>query len=127
MLFRSVRAVLESVAYQAVDVLKAMEADSGINIKSLKADGGASANNFLMQVQADIMGIPVLRQSCSESTAAGAAAFAGLATGYWKNIEEIAASINTNKTFYPSIDKEEREKMYSGWKKAIDCATCFTG
>lgn len=124
--YHIVRAVLESIAYQAGDVLNAMEADSGINIKALKTDGGASANNFLMQVQADIIDIPVLRQACGESTAAGAAALAGLATGFWKDMEEISANINTDKTFYPAITKEEREKMISGWKRSINSATCFT-
>ena len=125
--YHIIRAALESVAYQANDVLKAMEADSGINIPALKADGGASANNFLMQVQSDIINIPVLCPGCKESTATGAAYLAGLATGYWDSKEEIMGNINTSKTFYPGITEEKRNIMLDGWKRAIKCAISWTG
>lgn len=125
--YHIIRAALESVAYQANDVLKAMEADSGINIPALKADGGASANNFLMQVQSDIINIPVLCPGCKESTATGAAYLAGLATGYWDSKEEIMGNINTSKTFYPGITEEKRNIMLDGWKRAINCAISWTG
>lgn len=125
--YHIIRAALESVAYQANDVLKAMEADSGINIPALKADGGASANNFLMQVQSDIINIPVLCPGCKESTATGAAYLAGLATGYWDSKEEIMDNINTSKTFYPGITEEKRNIMLDGWKRAINCAISWTG
>lgn len=125
--YHIIRAALESVAYQANDVLKAMEADSGINIPALKADGGASANNFLMQVQADIINIPVVCPGCRESTATGAAYLAGLAAGYWKDKEEIMDNINISKTFYPGITAEKRNIMLDGWKRAINCAISWTG
>lgn len=125
--YHIIRAALESVAYQANDVLKAMEADSGINIPALKADGGASANNFLMQVQSDIINIPVLCPGCKESTATGAAYLAGLAAGYWKDKEEIMDNINISKTFYPGITAEKRNIMLDGWKRAINCAISWTG
>ena len=125
--YHIIRAALESVAYQANDVVKAMEADSGINIPALKADGGASANNFLMQVQADIINIPVLCSACKESTAAGAAYLAGLAAGYWDSKEEIMDNINTSKAFYPGITEEKRNIMLDGWKRAINCAISWEG
>ncbi len=125
--YHIIRAALESVAYQANDVVKAMEADSGINIPALKADGGASANNFLMQVQADIINIPVLCPACKESTAAGAAYLAGLAAGYWDSKEEIMDNINTSKAFYPGITEEKRNIMLDGWKRAINCAISWEG
>ncbi len=121
------RAALEAIAYQADDVLQAMKADSGIGIPALKADGGASANNFLMQAQADIINLPVICPKCIESTAAGAAGLAGLATGYWKNLEEIAGNLETGRAFYPAITEEEREKKLEGWKRAVDCARSWAG
>lgn len=113
------RATLESIAYQVYDVLKAMKADSGIELTSLKVDGGASANNFLMQVQADIIGAPVKRPVCVETTAMGAAYLAGLAVGYWKDYAEIRNNWAIDRTFAPNISQEEREKKLKGWNKAV--------
>lgn len=117
-----VRATLESVAYQVQDVLKAMEADSGIHLSSLKVDGGASANNFLMQAQADIIDAPVQRPVCVETTAMGAAYLAGLAVGYWESKEEVLKNWAVDRVFTPAVSEEERQKKLSGWKKAIKCA-----
>lgn len=117
-----IRATLESLAYQTNDVLQAMRADSGIELNSLKVDGGASANSFLMQAQADIIGAPVNRPSCVETTAMGAAYLAGLAVGYWKNQTEVKKNWAIDKTFLPSIDGEERDKKIKGWNKAVKYA-----
>ena len=125
--YHIIRATLESVAYQANDVLYAMTADSGIRLSALKADGGASANSFLMQVQADIINIPVILPGCTESTAAGAAGLAGLAVGFWKNKEEYMANIETGKTFLPEITEEERKEKLEGWKRAVKCAAVWAG
>ncbi len=117
--YHIIRATLESVAYQVNDVLAAMRADSGITLSSLKVDGGASANNFLMQTQADIIDAPVNRPQCVETTAMGAAYLAGLAVGYWKNKEEVVNNWTVDKTFKPSISHEKRETMVKGWNKAV--------
>ncbi len=114
-----IRATLESIAYQTNDVLQAMNADSGIDINVLKVDGGASANDFLMQSQADIAGVPVNRPSCVETTAMGAAYLAGLAVGYWKNKEDVMHNCAIDKTFQPEIGEEERLKKIKGWNKAV--------
>ena len=114
-----IRATLESVAYQVHDVLEAMKADSGISIPALKVDGGASANDFLMQVQADIMDAPVIRPKCVETTAMGAAYLAGLAVGYWADKEDVVKNWQKNKEFKPQITEEEREKKIKGWNKAV--------
>lgn len=116
------RATLESIAYQVQDVLEAMKADSGIVLSSLKVDGGASANNFLMQSQADIISAPVNRPRCVETTAMGAAYLAGLSVGYWEDLEEIRRNWAIDRTFTPSIDEENRRKKLNGWKKAVECA-----
>ena len=120
--YHIVRATLESLAYQVNDVLTAMKADSGIELASLKVDGGASANNFLMQVQADMIDAPVNRPSCVETTAMGAAYLAGLAVGYWKDKEEVRKNWAINKTFVPSIDAEVRNEKIKGWNKAVTYA-----
>lgn len=120
--YHIIRATLESLAYQTNDVLKAMEADSGITLNSLKVDGGASANDFLMQTQADIIGAPVERPSCIETTALGAAYLAGLAAGYWKNQEEVCRNRETDRIFEPAIPEEERKKQIKGWNKAVTYA-----
>ncbi len=120
--YHIIRATLESLAYQTNDVLKAMEADSGIALNSLRVDGGASANDFLMQVQADIIGAPVERPSCIETTALGAAYLAGLATRYWGNKEEVCRNRGTDRIFEPAICKEDREKQIKGWDKAVTYA-----
>ena len=120
--YHIVRATLESIAYQTHDVIEAMEADSGIRIRTLKVDGGASANDFLMQAQADIIDTQVVRPRMLESTAIGAAYLAGLAVGYWKNTDEILANLTIDRTFEPQIDEEERKEKLKGWKKAIRSA-----
>ncbi|MBQ9141599.1 MAG: glycerol kinase GlpK [Lachnospiraceae bacterium] len=114
-----IRATLESIAYQTNDVLQAMNADSGIDINILKVDGGASANDFLMQSQADIAGVPVNRPCCVETTAMGAAYLAGLAVGYWKSKEDVLQNWAIDKTFHPEIGEEERAKKTKGWNKAV--------
>ncbi|MBR6228639.1 MAG: glycerol kinase GlpK [Eubacterium sp.] len=120
--YHIVRATLESIAYQTHDVIEAMEADSGIRIRTLKVDGGASANDFLMQTQADINDARVVRPKMLESTAIGAAYLAGLAVGYWKNTDEILANLTIDRTFDPQIDEKERQEKMKGWKKAIKAA-----
>ena len=117
-----VRATLESIAYQTADVLAAMEQDSGISLKSLTVDGGASANNFLMQFQADVIGTEVLRPKCIETTALGAAYLAGLAVGYWASREEIKANWSLGAQFSPKMPAKEREALLKGWKRAVKCA-----
>ena len=114
-----IRATLESLAYQVNDVLKAMEADSGITLSALKVDGGASANNFLMQTQADIIDAPVNRPQCVETTAMGAAYLAGLAVGYWSSKEDVIKNWAIDRTFLPDISEEEREGKIKGWNKAV--------
>ena len=99
-----------------------MKADSGIGLSALKADGGASSNNFLMQVQADIINAPVNRPVCVETTAMGAAYLAGLAVGYWKNKDEVVSNWAIDRTFSPSISEEERSRRISGWNKAVTYA-----
>lgn len=116
-----VRATLESLAYQTYDVLKAMEEDSGIHLRSLRADGGACSNNFLMQFQADIIGVPVDRPVCIETTALGAAYLAGLAVGYWKDREDIQKNWRISQTFYPSMKDNLRIEKLAGWHKAVAC------
>ncbi len=117
-----IRAALESIAYQTADVLSAMEEDAGMPLQELKVDGGASANNFLMQFQADIIGQTVHRPSCIETTALGAAYLAGLAVGYWKDREEICANWQLDRTFEASMEEEKRAKLLKGWEKAVKCA-----
>ncbi|MBS4538660.1 glycerol kinase GlpK [Clostridium sp. D2Q-11] len=114
-----IRAALESIAYQTRDVLDAMQVDSGIDLQALKVDGGAVANNFLMQFQSDILGVPVERPEITETTALGAAYLAGLAVGFWKNKNEIAEKWKVDKTFTANMNDDNREKYYKGWKKAI--------
>ena len=115
-----VRAVLESIAFQTRDVIQAMEEDSGIKLKTLKVDGGAVSNNFLMQFQSDILGVPVERPSFTETTAMGAALLAGLAVGFWTDKAEIATRLEINRHFAPVMPLEVREKKYRGWKKAVE-------
>ena len=120
--YHIIRATLESLAYQVNDVLEAMKADSGMNLSSLRVDGGASANNFLMQTQADFSNAPVNRPRCVETTAMGAAYLAGLAVGYWKDIEDVKQNWGIDKIFVPAIEPEKREKMLKGWKRAVTCS-----
>jgi glycerol kinase len=120
------RAALESIAYQTMDVLKAMEADSGISIKELRVDGGATANDLLMQFQADILNTKVLRPSVTETTALGAAYLAGLAVGYWKDIYDIQQQWQLNKQFEPAMNDDTRKKLTDGWKKAVSATIAWT-
>ncbi|MGV3487560.1 MAG: glycerol kinase GlpK [Tuberibacillus sp.] len=120
-----VRATLESLAYQTKDVLTAMEADSGIKLKKLRVDGGAVANNFLMQFQSDILGVPVERPVIAETTALGAAYLAGLAVGYWKDRSEIANKWKVDRTFEVELDDKDRDELYEGWKKAVKATMAF--
>ena len=119
--YHIIRATLDSIAYQTGDVLEAMEMDSGIRLSALKVDGGASANNYLVQTQADISGAPVLRPKCVETTAMGAAYLAGLAVGYWGSTEDIRKNWAVDRKFEPVISRETRERMLRGWKKAVKC------
>ena len=120
--YHIIRATLDSLAYQTGDVLQAMKADSGIELAALKVDGGASANNYLMQTQADIIDAPVQRPRCVETTAMGAAYLAGLAVGYWKSKEEVLKNWAIDRTFRPNIDAASREERIAGWNKAVKCA-----
>jgi glycerol kinase len=113
------RAALDSIALQVMDVLKAMEADAKIKLKELRVDGGASANDLLMQLQADLLGVPVVRPKVSETTALGAAYLAGLAVGYWKSQTDIARQWQADKRFTPKIKPAERKRVASGWEKAL--------
>ena len=120
--YHIIRATLESIAYQVNDVLAAMKADSGIELTALKVDGGASANNFLMQTQADIINAPVNRPLCVETTAMGAAYLAGLAVGYWESREDVIKNWTIDATFKPSITEEDRAARIKGWNKAVKYA-----
>ena len=120
--YHIIRATLESLAYQVNDVLEAMKADSNMQLASLKVDGGASVNDFLMQTQADIIEAPVNRPSCVETTAMGAAYLAGLAVGYWKSKEDVIKNWSVNRVFMPTLDKEIRDERVKGWNKAVKYA-----
>ena len=117
-----IRATLESIALQVCDVIDAMKADAGIEVKTLRVDGGASANNFLMQFQADMLDVPVNRPVCVESTAIGAAYLAGLAVGYWKSTEEVLQNQQIDRIFTPDMDAKERNVKRKGWNKAVKYA-----
>ena len=119
--YHIIRATLDSIAYQTNDVLSAMEADAGIRLSQLKVDGGASANNYLMQTQSDLSAAPVVRPHCVETTAMGAAYLAGLAVGYWKNTDEIRKNWAVDRRFTPGISPEERSQRIGGWQKAVTC------
>ena len=116
-----IRATLDSITYEIHDVLSAMEADAGIRLSSLKVDGGASANNYLMQTQADVNAAPVDRPKCVETTAAGAAYLAGLSVGFWKDQAQLQAIRQTDRTFQPKLREQERTGRLEGWKKAVRC------
>ena len=117
--YHIIRATLESIGYQVNDVLHAMKADSGIDLAALKVDGGASANDFLMQFQSDIINAPVKRPSCVETTAMGAAYLAGLAVGYWNSKEDVIKNWAIDKVFSPIMGEDERERKIKGWNKAV--------
>jgi glycerol kinase len=114
------RAALEGIAFQVADVLSAMQADSGIKLKELRVDGGACANNLLMQFQADLLGVPVVRPAVQETTALGAAYLAGLAVGYWRNQAEIAQQWKVDHTFEPAMKPDKRDKLRATWNKALE-------
>lgn len=120
-----IRATLESLAYQSKDVLSAMELDSGIDMLKLRVDGGAVANNLLLQFQSDILGVDVERPKCIETTALGTAFFAGLATGFWKNRQEAASSWASDKIFTPKMDSSVAQRYYQGWQKAVKASMGF--
>ena len=120
--YHIIRATLESIAYQVNDVLEAMKADSGIDLAALKVDGGASANDFLMQTQSDVINAPVNRPQCVETTAMGAAYLAGLAVGYWASKEDVIKNWAIDKTFEPKISDDDRAKQIRGWNKAVKYA-----
>ena len=120
--YHIIRATLDSICYQVDEVLAAMRADSGIALEALKVDGGASANNYLMQTQADVIGAPVVRPTCVESTALGAAFLAGLAVGFWRDLDEIRRYYAADRTFLPTISEQERAERLDGWKRAVRCA-----
>ena len=118
--YHIIRATLESIAYETQDVLTAMEKDTGLKLSELRVDGGASANNFLLQTEADLINATVIRPGCLESTAMGAAFLAGLAVGYWESRDELRTVLSIDRVFNPVISEEEREKKLSGWKKAVE-------
>ena len=120
-----VRAALEAMAYQTYDILKIMELESGVGIARLKVDGGAAKNDFLMQFQSDVLNVDVLRPECVETTALGAAYLAGIAVGYWKDLEDIRRNWALFNTFHPDMPEEKREKLLSGWKRAVKCALAW--
>lgn len=120
--YHIIRATLDSIAYQTNDVLTAMRADSGIELTALRVDGGASANDYLMQAQADIIAAPVMRPTCVETTAMGAAYLAGLAVGYWPDKEDVVRNWTVDQVFHPQMDAALREKRIRGWNKAVRCA-----
>ena len=121
-----IRATLESLAFQTYEVIEAMQRDAEMSLKSLKVDGGASANNFLMQFQADILQKNVLRPDCIETTALGAAFLAGIGVGFWKDKEEVREKWALSNTFAPAMKEEKRIEKVKGWKRAVRCAICYT-
>ena len=116
-----IRATVESLAYQVSDVIHAMEMDSGMKLNALRVDGGASANNFLMQFQADLLNVQVVRPSCIETTALGAAYLAGLAVGFWRDADEIRKNWQMQRAFSPEITEGYRQKLLKGWQRAVKC------
>ena len=117
-----VRATVESLAYQVTDVIEAMEKEAGVRLKSLKVDGGACANNFLMQFQSDILGAQVKRPGCIETTALGAAYLAGIAVGYWSGKDEVKVNWELERVFLPEMAEDDRRKLKKGWKRAVKCS-----
>ena len=119
------RAAIDSIAYQTYDVLKAMEADAGISIAELRVDGGATINSSLMQFQSDILNTKVIRPKITETTALGAAYLAGLAVGYWKNVDEIQKHWQADKEFTPLMDDKKRNELVNGWQRAVKAAIAW--
>ena len=120
-----IRATVESMAYQAYDVIESMEKDSGLQVTELKVDGGASANNFLMQFQADLLQADIVRPQCIETTALGAAYLAGLAVGYWQSLEEIRTNWKAERRFTGQMPEEQRRTAIRGWKRAVRAAVAW--
>ena len=120
-----IRATLEAIAYQTVDVLKAMEQDLELTLSGLKVDGGASANHFLMQFQSDILGIPVEKPTCIETTALGAAYLAGLAVGYWSDEEALKKNWKQAREYQPDMNTEQRERLLRNWRRAVERAKAW--
>ena len=116
------RAACEAMAYQSRDVLDAMQADSGVPLASLRVDGGATINNLMMQFQADILNVRVLRPVVQETTALGAAYLAGLAVDYWSDFRDLTKNWVLDREFVPQMSIAERDQLYAGWKKAVKCA-----
>ncbi|HXI14864.1 MAG TPA: FGGY-family carbohydrate kinase, partial [Chloroflexota bacterium] len=114
-----VRAALEGIAHQVADVVDAMDADAGVPLLTMRVDGGAAANNFLMQFQADLLDRPLARPANLETTAFGAAALAGLATGFWRSLDDISATFRVDRTFEPHMTRSDRERQRTGWKDAV--------
>jgi glycerol kinase len=119
------RAAVDSIAYQTYDVLKAMEADAGIRIKELRVDGGATVNDHLMKFQSDILNCKVVRPKITETTALGAAYLAGLAVGYWKNIDDIQHQWQIDKSFSPALKEEKRIELLKGWQRAVKASIAW--
>jgi len=117
-----VRATLESITYQTRDVVDVMKRDAGLQLPALRVDGGATRNNWLMQFQADILGVPVQRPTVTETTALGAAYLAGLATGYWDSPEQIAQQWSVERTFEPRMSADQRDSLFAGWQRAVERA-----
>ena len=120
-----IRATLESIAYQTCDICRAMESDAGVKLTRLRVDGGASANNFLMQFQSDLLGAEVLRPACIETTALGAAYLAGLAAGYWKDLNDIKQNRQTGRVFLPEMSENSRAELKKGWQRALKTALAW--
>jgi glycerol kinase len=121
------RAALEGIAFQVADVLRAMEADAKIKLKELRVDGGASANNLLMQFQSHLLGVPVVRPKVTETTALGAAYLAGLAVGYWKDQKQIAVQWRVDRRFTPGMKPPQRKQLDAGWRKALERSRRWVG
>jgi glycerol kinase len=121
-----IRAALEAIAYQTRDVVGAMEADSGLHLTELRADGGAIANDFMAQFQSDILDVPLLRPQVAETTALGAAYLAGLAVGFWENREDVARHWVVDRKFVPSMSMGERDRLYAGWQRAVAATMAFS-
>ena len=120
-----VRATLESLAYQTQDVIFSMIADSGLELKELKVDGGAVSNNLLMQFQSDLLRVPVKRPRVSETTALGAAYLAGLAVGFWESLKQLSGQEQVDRMFVPNMPQEQSARLYKGWQRAVASACTF--
>ena len=113
------RAALEAICFQANELFSAMVADSGVELKELKVDGGATVNSLMMQFQSDVLGVPVVRPACPEATAQGAAYAAGLAVGFWNDLEQLRSNWKAEQSFKPTMESKRRDELVSGWNKAV--------